>query len=427
MKTRILVAAALCFITLLFCSSLPVLAGEKVKLEFWHAMGGFREQILNRLVEKFNRENPDVEVEAVYVKSRDVRTGNDYHALYRKIMEGLAQKSAPCVAQVYENWAAQWIEIGALTPLGDGGKEGFTSQDMDDLVPVFREANTYDGKLWTMPFNKSIYVLYYNKDMFRKAGLNPPDTWEKFREAAGKLTVRKGDKVEVYGLAFRPSVDMFGHYLYAFGGDFILDGKAAFNTEVGIKDLQFWVDLVHKDLSALASFDDKEAFSDGKSAMYIETTSRIPGFIKEKKFEVGVALLPQGTTRKYQFAGTNLAVFSHLDPPRKKAAVRFVHFMTGRESTLFWAKNTGYLPVRRSAIESPEYQELLKSEPRYRVGVDALQYAKVQPKTAAWEMIRGIVDDAIFEAISQRETSPVALERASQMSDQLITNLTVQK
>jgi len=400
-------------------------AAEKVELSFWHAMGRHREKVLNELVEKFNKSHPNIKVIPKRIKSRDPRMGNDYHALYRSILENLAKKTPPDVTQVYENWACQWIEIGVLSPVGDfvGEPGGIPKSEIDDLVPIFRQANTYDGKLWTLPFNKSIYVLYYNKDAFKKAGLKPPATWDDFRMAASKLTIRNGEEVKQYGIVFYPSVDLFGHYLYANGGAFISGKKAVFNSPTGIKNLEFWVNLVHKDRSALASFSDRREFLKQKSAMYIDTTSRISYFKKRAKFNWGVALLPRGSTRKYQFAGTNLAIFSHLSPRKKKAAVEFVRYMSGKKATIFWSLNTGYLPVRKSAINSAEYKARLKDDPRYGYGIEALKYAVVQPKVAAWEMIRGIVDDAMFEAISLRKSPSDALNRAVQLANHLIRNI----
>ncbi|MCD4783805.1 MAG: ABC transporter substrate-binding protein [Candidatus Eremiobacteraeota bacterium] len=403
----------------------PVYAAEKVEIKFWHAMTRHRGKVLDELVNRFNKTHTDIKVIPVQIKSRDPRMGNNYHALYKKILENLARKTPPDVSQVYENWVCQLIDIGVIVPIGDsvGKPDGIPQSEINDLVPVFREANSYDGKLWTLPFNKSIYVLYYNKDIFKSVGVQPPKTWGDFKKVAKKLTKRQGQKTTRYGIAFRPSVDLFSHYLYAYGGNFISGNKAVFNSPIGIKNLQFWVDMVHKDRTALASFNDRRDFVSGKSAMYIDTTSRIGTFKRKANFNWGVALLPKGTTRQYAFAGTNLAIFSHLSPEKKKAAVKFVNFMSSKESTIYWALKTGYLPVKKSAINSPQYREQLKKDPRYRVGVEALKYAKVQPKVAAWEMIRGIVDDAMFEAISLRNTPQEALGRAVKLANHLIRNI----
>ncbi|MCE1245179.1 MAG: ABC transporter substrate-binding protein [Firmicutes bacterium] len=404
---------------------MPAFAQDKIELKFWHAMGSHRGKVLDELIKKFNDTHPGIHVTGVQIESRDKTMGNDYHALYKEILENIAKKTPPDIAQVYENWASQWIDIGAIAPIQDyiGKPGGIPQSEIDDIVPVFREANTYEGKVWTLPFNKSIYVLYYNKDAFKSAGLEPPKTWDEFSKAAAKLTKRNGDNITRYGIAFMPSVDLFGHYLYANGGDFVQGNKAVFNSNIGIKNLEFWVNMVHKDRSALASFKDRDEFLSQKSAMFIDTTSRMPNFIEKAKFNWGVALLPKGTTRRYQFAGTNLAIFSHLSGEKRKAAAEFVRFLCSKEATTTWALKTGYLPVRTSVINGAEYQAQIKKDSRYQVGIDALKYAVVQPKVAAWEMIRGIIDDAMFEAISLRKTPQKALDRAVELANHLIRNI----
>jgi ABC-type glycerol-3-phosphate transport system substrate-binding protein len=173
----------------------------------------------------------------------------------------------------------------------------------------------------------------------------------------------------------------------------------------------------------MASFRDRDEFLSQRSAMFIDTTSRMPNFTEKAKFNWGVTLLPKGTTRKYQFAGTNLAIFSHLSGEKRKAAAEFVRFLCSKEATTTWALKTGYLPVRTSVIGSAEYQAQIKKDSRYQVGIDALKYAVVQPKVAAWEMIRGIIDDAMFEAISLRKTPQKALDRAVELANHLIRNI----
>ena len=401
----------------------PNFAWAKVELKFYHAMTRHRQKVLEDLVNQFNRQNPDIKIIPIQIRSMNRRMGNNYHALYKAILENLARKTPPDIAQVYENWTVQLKEIGAIIPLGDYVGTYIPEEDINDLVPVFKDANTFDGKLWTLPFNKSIYVLYYNKEMFRKAGVKPPKTWDEFRTVSKKLTIRNGDSIVQYGIAFRPSVDIFGHYLYAYGGTFIKNNRAAFDSPVGVANLQFWVTLVHQDRSALVSFADRREFASGRSAMYIDTTSRIGRFKNKLNFDWGVAPLPKGTVRRYQFAGTNIAIFSHLSPEKKKAAIKFARFLISKDATLYWALNTGYLPVRKSAIQSKEYQNLIKKDPRYGVGVEELDYAVCQPKLAAWEMIRGIIDDAMFEAMSLRKSPQVALNMAAKMSNHLIKNI----
>jgi ABC-type glycerol-3-phosphate transport system substrate-binding protein len=158
----------------------------------------------------------------------------------------------------------------------------------------------------------------------------------------------------------------------------------------------------------------------------IYTTSRIWQMEQQKKkdssFDYGIAILPVGRKRCYQFAGTNLAIFETKNKARKEAAWKFVKFLCSKESTIYWSCNTGYLPVRTSAINSEEYRNYISAHPDYQVGVEAVKYAKIQPKVTAWESVRGILDDAMYNALSQRETPRQALDDAAKKANMLLIN-----
>lgn len=412
--------AALAVVGMAVLTTSPALA--RVEIEFWHAMRGHRGEVLNRMVERFNRENPDIHVTARFIGSSNPRLGNDYNALYRALLEHLARGAPPDVSQVYENWTVQLIDIGAIVPVQDffEGPEGMSPAEVEDFVPIFREANRFaDGRLWTLPFNKSIYVLYYNREIFERLGLRPPETWKELRGAAQAIHEQLG----LPGLVFRPNVDHFGHVLYANGGSFIEGGKPAFKGPAAESALQFWVDLVHQDRSALPTFEARKKFQDGQAGMYIETSSKIGGFERKPGLRFGVTLLPRGKTRAYQFAGTNLALYARSTPERQRAAWRFIRYMTSPAATTEWAIQTGYLPVRRSAMEGREYRRYMEEHPDYRVVLKALDYAVVQPRVSAWEAIRGILDDAMFEAISRKSTAREAINRAVAVTDNLLHSL----
>lgn len=426
-KVRLLSVAIAVVLTVLVlaCGASQSVAGNPTEIEFWHAMSRSRCEKLNELVNRFNSKNPGIVVKAKFIGAANPKLGNDYNALYGKILEYLARGNPPDVSQVYENWTTQLIEIGALTPVQNfvGGADGLTAQQIKDFVPVFKDANTFpnaNGKqvLYTLPFNKSIYVLYYNKDIFQRLGIAAPRTWQELRTAAKKVS-----ETGVTGLAFVPNVDIFGHYLYAHNGEYVTNDRVAFDTDTGVRDLEFWVELVHGDRSSLPTVDARNLFETGKAGMYIETTSRIGGFEKAG-LNFGVTAIPRGEKSAYQFAGTNLAIFSHSSPAKQAAAWKFMRYLTSTDVTTEWAIATGYLPVRESAINSPTYRQYIARHPEYSVGIDALDKAMVQPRVPAWESIRCILDDAMYEALSRKYQPKDAIHKAASLSNDLLTSIT---
>lgn len=395
-----------------------VAAPAPVTIRFWHAMRGVKGGVVRDLVARFNRENPDLHVEEKFIGSTNQRYGNDYHALYQAVLENLAEKTPPDVTQVYENWTTQLLDVGAIVPVQGFLGGPYPLKDVDDFVPVFREANTFNGQLCTLPFNKSIYVLYYNQALLP----HPPRTLAELKSMARDVSRRHPG---VWGLVFEPGVDIFGDLLYADGGTFFdPTGRAAFAQPAGVNALATLLDMTRQDRSAVASLDAEKLFTSGRAAMYVWSTTAQVEMRRDAHFPMGVAMLPMGTTRAYQFAGTNLAILAR--PDHQMAAWRLVRFLTSRDVTLQFAMRTGYLPVRLSAIRSQAWQDFVRQNPGFRVGVQALPYARIQPRVAAWESVRGILDDAVFASLSGKADPQDMLSRAAAQTDDLIRKLSGQ-
>ena len=402
----------------------PAWSQSRTTITFWHAMRGDKEATLKEIIADFERANPSVKVNPQFIGSSNAQWGSDYNALYRQILESLATHTPPDVSQVYENWTTQLIDYGYVVPVEDYFATGkaFTRKDLDDLVPVFRTANTYSNKVWTLPFNKSIYVLYYNADTLRSKKVAVPATWDQLRGAARRLTP---DDRSTYGFIVQPNVDSLGHVLYSGGGDFVSGDKVAFNQAPGKAALSYWVDMVNTDRTAFQTFDPGNGFAEGKGQMYVYTTSSYSYLQKKAHFKVGIAPLPStpGCKQQVQIAGTNLAIFK-TNPERQEASYKFISYLCSSGVNSRWALRTGYLPVRRSSIASAEYQGFLRSHPDYQTAaLERLKFARVQPKVSAWESIRGIVDDAMFEAISRRLEPREALDRAASIASDLVRKI----
>jgi ABC-type glycerol-3-phosphate transport system substrate-binding protein len=262
-------------------------------LRFWHAMGGALGQSLDGLVEDYNASGKDVE---------SVSMGK-YQALSQKIMASVAAGGPPDVAQCYEAWTANLVENGSVVAF-DGfleGPEGVAA--LDDFYGIFLEGSRQQGQLWSFPFNKSVRCLYYNKDRFREAGLDPdrpPRTWEEYRSIARQLTRDlDGDgRNDEFGLACQISASMFENLLYQNGGRLLNEEETqvAFDSPEGLEALEFMTDLLVRDGSALVvqGFEYQNEFLAGKAAM-IEGSSVSLAFIEGKyTFELGIAPLPAG-------------------------------------------------------------------------------------------------------------------------------------
>lgn len=373
---------------------------------FWHALGSDHQALLNELVAEFNAANPDVIVEAEY-------QGN-YGALQQKLVAAVAAGAPPTLSLVYNNWSAAFLEGEALVPLEKFVSDpelGLSAEERADYIPAFVEANSWNGQWVTMPFNKSIYVLYYNRDLLDAAGVGVPATMDELRSAARAVTERTGVK----GLALQATVDQFGIFLHAFGGSWLDEqGRVAFDNDAGVAALQFMQDLVLVDESAYyhdGYLDDE--FNAGNTAMFFATVATIP-WLSDERHNWGAAPVPAGTVQAAVVQGTDIALFKQASEEEQRAAWRFVKYLTSPEVNARWAVGSGYLPIRDSAAASSVYQEHVNSAPeKYKAGVDQLHHAKFDPGLAAWFDARTFITEAVEKALILGTSPQEALVEAA--------------
>jgi multiple sugar transport system substrate-binding protein len=403
---------------------LPASGAEPVSITFWHGMSGVLNPAIDALTADFNKLNPGIMVNAQYQGSY-ATTGSPYR---QKLIAAVAAGNPPTLAQVFPSYTDQLIRAHALVPMETfikGGPDGLSEGELNDIVPALRQANTFNGVLWTMPFNKSLNLLFFNADLLKEHRLTVPQTWDDLRVAAKVLTREEGGRVTRYGFVVRPTPDYFFVMLLTNGGELLQsDKEVAFNSPAGVEALQFLVDLINKDKVAylLPGFPDADLGA-GRVAMYFATNPAL-AFAKEAvagKFSVGMALLPYRKARATLLTGTDLAIFAKATPAQQAAAWKYVKFLTSPVGTARWSVRTFYMPVRRSALTSTLMQVALRQDPDLRAGIDSVLLAKTEPGMAEWEEIRTIVGDAVEAALYGKVTPKDALDSAAAKANQLLS------
>ncbi len=379
-------------------------------------MGGPLGDVLNSIIDDFNREFPD----SLPIVS--VKMGN-YATLSQKLMGAVAAGKPPVLAQVYESWTSELLSAGKIVPLEQyiSGDSGIPQEILDDIFPIFIEDNKWNGQFITFPFNKSVPVFYYNMDLFEKYGIDHfPRTWEEFREVAKKLTIDEdGDgKIDIYGTAFPVNVWMYETILFQKGGALIKNGKAAFNTKEGIEALQYLLDLVYKDSCAYIStgYRHQDDFAVGKVAMVWGTIVSY-SFIKDKiTFRLGVSRIPMDKDSVVVISGTNVALFADVPEAKRKRAFQFIKYFLRPDVQAKWAIGTGYLPLRRSVLERPEMVEFLKKVPGMKEAILSVEHATYEPRTPAWFAGRRYMETEGLEPVFLGYLTPEeALNRAARL------------
>lgn len=412
---RIAVASALLAAVLI----VPAGAQGPVTINFWHGMSGVLQPAVNELTASFNKLNPGIVVNAQYQGT--------YGVLNQKLIASVAAGNPPVITQVFPNWTDQLIQAKAIVPIEKfvKGPGGLSKAELDDFFPVLLRANTFKGVMWTLPFNKSVYLLFYNADLLRSRNLKVPETWDDLVQVARALTVEEGGRTVRYGFVVRPTTDQFAVMFLGNGGRYMKTyGRVVdFNSPAGVEALQFLVDLVqkHKVAYVLPGFADAD-FGAGRTAMHIATS---PGIAFSKaavagRFVMGVAPLPYKKVKTTLLSGTDVAITSKATPEQQEAAWKYIKYLTSTLGTARWALQTDYLPVRRSASKTLQsvYQ---KQNPLLLPNLESLALAQTEPGIMEWQEIRNIIQDAVEQAILGKLTPQQALDEAAAKANRLLS------
>lgn len=316
-----------------------------VEITFWHAMSGDQEKSLQGLVDKFQKVNPNITV--------TLQNQSSYPDLQQKITATTASpKDLPTMTQAYPDWLLNAIDENLVLDLKPYIEhETLKFDNYDDIVKGFREASTLDGKIYGIPFNKSTEVLWYNKTLFDKLNLTVPKTYEEFAKVAKEIK----DKENIVAGGFDSLSNYYTTYLKNEG--VVFDSKLDPTNEASTKAVNYYLDGIKNGYFRIAGTDKylSSPFGNETIAMLVGSNAS-ETFVKQgvnNKFEIGVAPYP---AKEVMQQGTDLFVFNSATAEQKTAAYEFLKFLTTKENQITWAKDTGYIPVRESAINSDEYK-----------------------------------------------------------------------
>ncbi len=347
---------------------------QKVKLTFWYALSGTSGKAVEAMVAKWNQTHPNTQVDVIFQGS--------YADIAQKLTAAVTAKTLPDVAQM--GGAPTMADSGVIVPIGDL----VSKDDLADIYPGFWDYNKYGNQIVSMPFNNSIPVLYYNKDLFTAAGLDPnkpPTTWDELVTAAKALTkdTNNDGKIEQWGLNTNTDTHWYLSAMILQNGGKILsdDGKkVVYNSPEGVEALQFWSDLVnkHKVMPSNQHAQAQADFTAGKLGMMMRSSASLGTLSTDAKFKLGIAPLPCKKTCSEPLGGASFLIFKST-PEKQKAAWEFVQWMTNAENTVDLFIKTGYVPLRKSVSDAPALKDYVKTSPNAQVLVDAVKYASAIP------------------------------------------------
>ncbi len=392
---------------------------DVTEILFWQAMGGPLGDALSELVQKFNDTHP-----GIHVKS--VNMGN-YTALSQKLMASIQTGNQPDVAQAYEAWIANMLDGDVIVPIEDfiENDPKFGQNEMDDIFPVFIKSNTMKGKLVSFPFNKSVRVQYYNKDILFQNDMDPnkpPKTWDDFRTYCQKLTQdTDGDgKIDQYGTTVKISAWQFENLLLQAGGEIMNadNTKPLFHKKGGVEALNVFTNILNKDKTGYLSpgYEGQKDFTAQKVAFYEDSSVSMAFMLRTGiNFNMGISAIPVKETKRNIISGTNVVIFKNEEEKAKeKAAWEFVKWFTDTEQTARWSELTYYMPVRKSAMQVDALKKRIASNPEIASVYEQLNYATYEPQISEWFETRKYLEEHVIERVVRGILGPQeALDKAA--------------
>ncbi len=400
-----------------------VTTGSATELTMYYpvAVGGPLTKIVDGIVDRFMTENPDVKVKAIYA-------GN-YNDARIKALAALKSGQPAQLSVMFSIDIYEMIEQDAIVAFDDVVETAEEKAWLNSFYPTLMENGRTAGKTWGIPFQRSTIVMYYNKDAFRAAGLDPeqpPATWDELVTMGKQLTKSDGSR---WG-AMIPST---GYPYWMFGAltmqnDQVLMNENGdttyFDHPAVVETLQFWKDLGEKHRIMPKGTIEwgtlRQNFLEGKTAMMWHSTGNLTAVKKNAKFDFGVAMLPANKRRGTPTGGGNFYIFKKTTPAERKAAMRLIKFMTSPESSAEWSMKTGYMGVSPAAYETKKLKDYVKVFPYAAVARDQLKYATAELSTYQTGRVRKSLDDAIQAALTGSKTPEVALKEAQSVADRLL-------
>ena len=413
MKIPRIFAGLLMAATTVFAAS--AVAAEPVQLSFWYPvdLGGGLAKVIDGLVGDFNKTHPDIQVTATY-------TGN-YDVTLQKIQASKLAGTLPDVAVTEISSVPVLAALGAAQPIDELIASSGDKKLLDRFWPSMLLNCTYGGKVYGVPFQRSTPVMYYNKDAFSEAGLDPerpPVTWDELISVAQKLTTREGERTTRWGIELPLEAFNWFYYAltYANGGETLsTDGtKVLWDEPKNIEALQFWHDLVnkYKVTPAYTPWNDgPQEFAAGKTAMVWHSTGSQAFMRQNVKFHWGLGRIPRNIQFGPPSGGGNMLMYA-TDPARKKAAWTFITWMSEAAQAARWSIASGYLATNIASWELPEMQALIKEHPEVLVTKAQLADAKAEPASAKYAAARDILNALIKDVLANKASLVPATKQA---------------
>ncbi|ONF43732.1 ABC transporter substrate-binding protein [Marinobacter lutaoensis] len=420
-RTKRLLAAGL-------ASLVAIAAQAKTELTMYYpvSVGGPLTQVVDGMIEQFEQQNPEIEVNAIYA-------GN-YNDARVKALAALKSGQPAQLSVMFSIDVHELMDQDAIIPFDELVETDEERQWLNSFYPALMENGKVDGVTYGIPFQRSTIVMYYNKDAFREAGLDPerpPQNWDELVEMGQKLvkTDARG-QVERWGVMI-PST---GYPYWMFGalakqnGEVLMNSagnQTWFNKPGVVEALEYWRDLGSRygvmPEGTIEWGTLRQNFLEQKTAIMWHSTGSLTAVKRNADFDFGVAMLPARKNFGSPTGGGNFYIFKQSTPEERRAALKLVRFMTSPEQAAHWSIETGYIGVSPAAYETEALSRYIKEFPQAAVARDQLKYATAELATHQAGRIRKLLDDAIQSVLNGQAEPEAALNAAQKQAERILS------
>lgn len=420
-------------VSLLFAFSCTTLYA-KTKIKWWHAMGGPLQEWVKDLAKEYNASQDQYEIVPVYKGS--------YAETLNASISAFRTKKHPHIMQVFEVGTATVMSAkGAIYPVHQLMKDNNHDFNTDDFLPAIASYySTSEGNMLSLPFNSSTPVLYYNKQAFEKAGLDPntpPKTWEDVKEYTKKLQkvgykcgITSGWQSWVLLENFSAWHDLpLGTKENGYKG---LDTEFVFNSPEHVTHFQKLADWQKENIFEYGGRRDKPLtkFSSQECAMFMNSSGAYSGIKKASSFDFGVGMLPYWKSLKDQpqnsiIGGATLWVLKGHDSKDYKGVAEFIAFLSSADVNAKSHQRTGYLPVTKSAYNLTKESGFYKNDPGKEIAIKQLSGNQPTKNSRGlrfgnFVQMRDVINEELENVWSGKKDAKEALTNAVKRGNKLL-------
>jgi sn-glycerol 3-phosphate transport system substrate-binding protein len=409
-------------------------AGAAVEIQWWHAMQNELKRLLEQLANDFNGTQSEYKIVPV--------AKGLYTETLSSAILALRSRQHPAIVQVAEIATATMMAAkGAVYPVYELMRDQGAAFDRDAYLPAITGYySDVDGNMLSFPFNSSTPILYYNKDQFRAAGLDPeqpPKTWPDMETAGGRL---RFSGVRCGFTTHWPSwilVENFSAYhnlpiatrANGFAG---MDTELTINNDAMVRQLG---KLVEWQKSHIYDFGGRETRADGKfpsgeCGMFLGTSAQRADILAKAQFEVGYGMLPywpdlKGAPQNSIIGGATLWVLKGRPAAEYTGIAKFFTHLSRPGVQAWWHQSTGYLPITRAAYNLTRAQGYYDRHRGADLPIEQITLHKPTDNSkglrlGSFLLIRDVIEDEMEQALAGKKSAKAALDTAVERGNALL-------